>query len=50
VQEFEQAFQKMSDVERANLGDIGELIASADTDGDGCIDFNEFMAMMKADK
>jgi Ca2+-binding EF-hand superfamily protein len=26
------------------------LIASADTDGDGCIDFNEFMAMMKADK
>merc|ERR1712216_765919 len=42
--------KKMSDVERANLGDIGELIASADTDGDGCIDFNEFMAMMKADK
>jgi calcium-dependent protein kinase len=50
VQEFEDAFKKMSDVERANLGDIGELIASADTDGDGCIDFNEFMAMMKADK
>jgi calcium-dependent protein kinase len=47
VEEFEEAFAKMSPVERANLGDIGELIASADTDGDGCIDYKEFMAMMK---
>lgn len=47
VEEFEEAFAKMSPIERANLGDIGELIASADTDGDGCIDYKEFMAMMK---
>jgi len=48
VAEFEEAFKNMSAVERANLGDIGELIASADTDGDGCIDYKEFMAMMQA--
>lgn len=48
VQEFEEAFKKMTDVERANLGDIGNLIKSADTDGDGCIDFNEFIAMMSS--
>ena len=36
----------MSPVERANLGDVGELIAAADADGDGRIDFDEFMAMM----
>lgn len=40
----------MFDVERVNLGDIGELIVSVDIDGDGCIDFNEFMVMMKVDK
>ena len=46
AEEFEEAFSKMSPVERANLGDVGELIAAADADGDGRIDFDEFMAMM----
>tara|TARA_B100001996_G_scaffold307999_1_gene249473 strand:- start:34 stop:234 length:201 start_codon:yes stop_codon:yes gene_type:complete len=46
AEEFEEAFSKMSPVERANLGDVSKLIAAADADGDGRIDFDEFMAMM----
>jgi calcium-dependent protein kinase len=37
----------MSEVERSNLGNVKELIATADKDGDGCIDYKEFMAMMQ---
>ena len=48
AEEFEKAFAEMSEVERANLGNIKELIATADKDGDGCIDYDEFMSMMQA--
>ena len=48
AEEFEKAFAKMSEVERSNLGNVKELIATADKDGDGCIDYKEFMAMMQA--
>ena len=33
---------------RANFGDVNELVAMADQDGDGLIDYEEFVAMMQA--
>ena len=54
IEEFKMALDKMPPGARANFGDVNELIEMADQDGDGLIDYEEFVAMMtsgtKADK
>jgi len=48
IEEFKMALDKMPAGARANFGDVNELVAMADQDGDGLIDYEESVAMMQA--
>ena len=48
IDEFRMALDKMPPGARANFGDVNELVEMADQDGDGLIDYEEFVAMMTA--